>query len=151
MNTPGDQDPVVILARTMYGEARGEYARLDGGLAALLAVGNVVTNRVKACSWFGRDVASVCLKPAQFSFWMPSDPNHEATRKAGPQDKVFRLCLELARHVCQGDFLIWSKAAPITTQRVPGLAGPVGPHLWPASGTMYSTGFVEGPGTRRRV
>jgi N-acetylmuramoyl-L-alanine amidase len=104
MNTLAGQDPVVILARTMYGEARGEYARLDGGLAALLAVGNVVTNRVQACSWFGRDVVSVCLKPAQFSCWVPSDPNHAAMRKAGPRDKVFQLCMELARHVCQGDY-----------------------------------------------
>ena len=36
-----------ILARTIYGEARGEYYRLDGGLSSLIAIGNVVKNRLK--------------------------------------------------------------------------------------------------------
>ncbi len=56
------------LARTIYGEARGEYPRKDGGLASLIAVANVILNRSKNNKRrFGRTVRDVCLKPLQFS------------------------------------------------------------------------------------
>ncbi|MES2252810.1 MAG: cell wall hydrolase, partial [Pseudomonadota bacterium] len=72
IETMGDID---ILARTIYGEARGEYGRVDGGLAALIAVGNVIVNRTQQQTWFGRTVRDVCLKPYQFSCWNRNDPN----------------------------------------------------------------------------
>lgn len=57
------------LARTIYGEARGE------GIKGMQAVANVVMNRVKAASWYGASVKDVCLKPKQFSCWNEGDPN----------------------------------------------------------------------------
>lgn len=57
-----------ILALTLMGEARGEP------LAGLVAVANVVTNRVKAGRW-RPTVRGVCLQPKQFSCWNEGDPN----------------------------------------------------------------------------
>ena len=60
-----------ILARTIFGEARGE------GLEGMEAVACVIINRVKAKKWFTGyelingvkvpNVAQTCLKKAQFS------------------------------------------------------------------------------------
>lgn len=94
------QNPQHILALTLYGEARGEYTRLDGGLAALIAVGNVVVNRVRARSWFGHDIISVCLKKQQFSCWNPSDPNRPLLEAVTKENLVFQVCFDVAEHLC---------------------------------------------------
>jgi spore germination cell wall hydrolase CwlJ-like protein len=62
-----------ILARTLWGEARGE------SLAGQIAVAWTIRNRVndgKAKSWWGEGYAGVCLKPYQFSCWNKNDPNY---------------------------------------------------------------------------
>lgn len=61
-----------ILARTLWGEARGE------SLAGQIAVAWTIRNRVndgKAKSWWGEGYAGVCQKPYQFSCWNKNDPN----------------------------------------------------------------------------
>lgn len=68
--TDKDRD---ILARTLWGEARGE------GLAGQIAVGWTIRNRVndgKTNSWWGEGYAGVCLKAWQFSCWNKNDPNY---------------------------------------------------------------------------
>lgn len=62
-------DQADYLARTIYGEARGE------GIKGMQAVANVVMNRVKAGGWYGASVKDVVLKPKQFSCWNENDPN----------------------------------------------------------------------------
>lgn len=53
-----------ILARTIYGEARGEKT------AGKKAVACVIMNRYKAKKWFsGKTIAETCQKPWQFSCW----------------------------------------------------------------------------------
>ena len=62
-----------ILARTLWGEARGE------GLAGQIAVAWTIRNRVndgKAKSWWGEGYVGVCQKPYQFSCWNRNDPNY---------------------------------------------------------------------------
>jgi spore germination cell wall hydrolase CwlJ-like protein len=62
-----------ILARTLWGEARGE------GVAGLIAVAWTIRNRVndgKAKSWWGEGYTGVCQKPYQFSCWNKHDPNY---------------------------------------------------------------------------
>ncbi|MDR3285360.1 MAG: cell wall hydrolase [Holosporales bacterium] len=86
-----------ILARTIYGEARGEFAK--SGLAALIAVGNVVMNRVEKQIWFGHTVPEVCQKPQQFSCWNQEDPNYGAVQKASFNDPLFSLCCEVAPRI----------------------------------------------------
>ena len=76
--TEKDRD---ILARTLWGEARGE------SLAGQIAVAWTIRNRVndgKATSWWGEGYAGVCLKPWQFSCWNKSDPNYGYLSGAKP-------------------------------------------------------------------
>lgn len=59
-----------ILAKTIFGEARGE------GEQGQIAVACCIFNRHKAHKWFsGRTIAETCLKPWQFSCWNKNDPN----------------------------------------------------------------------------
>ncbi|MCA4960986.1 cell wall hydrolase [Pseudomonas sp. Y24-6] len=78
--TPTDRDRD-ILARTLWGEARGE------SLAGQIAVAWTIRNRVfdgKAKSWWGEGYAGVCLKPWQFSCWNKNDPNYAYLSGAKP-------------------------------------------------------------------
>lgn len=65
------------LARTLWGEARGEP---DKGL---IAVAWTIRNRVEMDlrndgkpDWWGEGYEMVCLKPKQFSCWNKGDPNY---------------------------------------------------------------------------
>lgn len=69
-------DQIDYLARTIWGEARGEGAR------GMQAVGNVILNRVKLGGWYGASIKDVVLKPYQFSAWNTEDPNREKMLKA---------------------------------------------------------------------
>lgn len=52
-----------LLARTVYGEARGETS------TGQQAVMSTILNRVKKGGWYGATVEDVVLKPYQFSCW----------------------------------------------------------------------------------
>ena len=68
--TENDRD---ILARTLWGEARGE------SLAGQIAVAWTIRNRVndgKPKSWWGEGYAGVCLAKWQFSCWNKNDRNY---------------------------------------------------------------------------
>ncbi|MCH7486229.1 MAG: cell wall hydrolase [Proteobacteria bacterium] len=94
---PGTEDRD-ILARTIFGEARGE---LYGGK---VAVAQVIMNRVRAKTWFGNGVVSVCLSPGQFSCWNAGDPNREKIEAATEDDDAFRECLDVAERVLGAEF-----------------------------------------------
>lgn len=102
--TLGDQDHITCMARTIYGEARGEYKKLSGGLAPLMAVGNVIMNRFQAQPRYGDDVTEVCLKPYQFSCWNGNDPNREIILKVDENDKVFKICIEISTHLFKNEW-----------------------------------------------
>lgn len=92
-----------ILARTLYGEARGEYDQ--GGLAALIAVANVIMNRFKKGGKYGQTVTEVCLKPRQFSCWNLNDPNRSLIQQKDlEKDSLFKICQKVAQKVAKG---IW--------------------------------------------
>ncbi|RZI46567.1 cell wall hydrolase [Candidatus Finniella inopinata] len=101
METDQDLD---ILARTIYGEARGEYNRKDGGLASLIAIANVVMNRVRQQTWFGKTIGEVCQKPWQFSCWNAGDPNCLIIRQRYIHDPLFLTCLNVAEGVACRDW-----------------------------------------------
>ena len=68
--TEKDRD---VLARTIWGEARGESS------AGKVAVAWTIRNRVfdgKEKSWWGEGYAGVCQAPWQFSCWNKTDPNY---------------------------------------------------------------------------
>ncbi|WP_377296039.1 cell wall hydrolase [Rhizobium sp. SGZ-381] len=97
---PGGHDTRnrIILARTLYGEAR------DQGKAGLEAVANVVMNRAKAKSWFGKTVEHVCLKNKQFSCWNAGDINRAKIVNLQPNsgDAIFDQCFAIAGDAIAG-------------------------------------------------
>lgn len=95
-------DDILTLARTIYGEARGDYNHPSGGLSSFISVANVIINRLKNPSRFGKSIQEICLKPYQFSCWNTNDPNKPliASKHKG-SDKVFDLCYEAAEKVAR--------------------------------------------------
>jgi len=92
---------VDVLARTIYGEARGEPVRGQE------AVASVVLNRVKRANkpggyWWGSSVSEVCRKEWQFSTWNPSDPNRDKILAVDRRDPSFRQALRIARRAIAG-------------------------------------------------
>lgn len=90
-----------IFARTLYGEARGEYK--SAGPAALIAVANVIMNRLKRKGKYGKTLTEVCLKPRQFSCWNQNDPNRLLIQQEGLEtDPLFQLCCTVVRKIVKG-------------------------------------------------
>lgn len=95
------EDAVDVLARTLWGEARGE------GMAGMEAVAAVIMNRVaqarrRGRMWWGNSVAEVCRKPWQFSCWNVGDPNRAKLLAVDSTDPVFALALRIARRAAAG-------------------------------------------------
>ncbi|MGH0002624.1 cell wall hydrolase [Pseudovibrio ascidiaceicola] len=87
---------VLVLARTLYGEARGESWQ------GKQAVANVVMNRVKSRR-FPNTIERVCLQPWQFSCWNENDPNSKVIANLQPgHNSRFDQCIEIARSAEQG-------------------------------------------------
>ena len=95
--TNNDRD---VLARTIYGEARGE------GMAGMIAVAWTIRNRVndgKDKSWWGEGFAGVCQAPYQFSCWNKNDPNYPYLSGAKPIPKAeLAKCQAAAKAVIDG-------------------------------------------------
>lgn len=81
---------VDVLARTMWGEARGE---MEAGMAA---VAHVVLNRRDARRWWGATVEAVCHKPFQFSCWNEGDANRGRLLAVSRADASFAAALRIA-------------------------------------------------------
>lgn len=95
-------DEIYILARTIYGEARGEPWE------GKLAIAWVVVNRLNADSarldrLYGNSIREICCKPAQFSCWNRLDRNYQVIQAAQLEtDAAFRACLGAACAVLGG-------------------------------------------------
>ncbi len=90
-----------ILARTIYGEARGETLRGKEAVAAVV-LNRVARTEERGRYWWGGDIAEVCTKPWQFSCWNPGDPNREKILAAQPGTKAFNCCRRIARRAVAG-------------------------------------------------
>lgn len=96
--TNNDMD---IFARTLYGEARGEYKH--HGPAALIAVANVIMNRFKQGGKYGKTLMDVCFKPRQFSCWNKNDPNRLLIQEIDLEvDPIFNFCYVVVQKVVKG-------------------------------------------------
>lgn len=88
------------LARTLYGEARGE------GDIGMQAVANVVCNRVALAHkhpHFGDgSIASACTAKYQFSCWNENDPNSEKLKTVTDEDPSFAAALDIAADAVDG-------------------------------------------------
>lgn len=83
----------VLLARLLYGEARGAPREVK------YAIANVVLNRAERPCWWGRNVREVILAPRQFSCFNIDDVNRhkllDPTRYEQPE--VWQECYNVAR------------------------------------------------------
>lgn len=90
-----------VLARTIWGEARGE------SLSGKEAVANVVMNRLKHANrrgkfWWGNSLEEICKKPYQFSCWNENDPNYLKIIAVKEEDSQFVICQRIARRALNG-------------------------------------------------
>lgn len=88
------QHEIDTLARTVWGEARGETAQ------GKLAVAYVIMNRVNMDlhgdgrpDWWGEGIVGVCCRDRQFSCWNHNDPNRVKLMEATLADPVFAQCM----------------------------------------------------------
>ncbi|MCB1502348.1 MAG: cell wall hydrolase [Bauldia sp.] len=87
---------ILTLARTLYGEARGEPRE------GIEAVANVILNRVLS-NRYPNTIAKVCLQRLQFSCWNDNDPNKKIISKLMPGDNpVFDMVLAIATRAVLG-------------------------------------------------
>lgn len=94
-------DPVEVLARTLFGEARGEPVRGKEAVAAVI-VNRVARARARGGYWWGDSIIGVCLRPWQFSCWNANDPNRARIVAVTPENKTFAACLRIARRALAG-------------------------------------------------
>ena len=81
-------EDIMIGARTIYGEARGE--KYDG----MKAIGHVLINRVaRKIGDPDHTIASAALRHRQYSAWNEGDANRIAMQEANVSDPTFRKCL----------------------------------------------------------
>ena len=86
-----------ILARTIWGEARGE------GREGMEAVASVIMNRYRSEAWYSaKTIAGVAMKAYQFSAWNQDDPNYDQMINVTDKDPDFALALEIAREAISG-------------------------------------------------
>lgn len=88
-------EQVDYMARTIWGEARGEGAR------GMQAVANVIMNRVNKGGWYGATIKDVVLKKWQFSTWNEGDPNREKILNATPAQLA--QALDISKKVIKGE------------------------------------------------
>jgi len=87
-----------IVARTIYGEARGE------GAAGMQAVANVIMNRANSSvSWWGRSPVEVATRDRQFSTWNEGDPNREIILAVKRGDPIFDKAWKIAVKAVTGN------------------------------------------------
>ena len=85
-----------ILARTIYGEARGETRE------GKIAVAQGILNRATQGGWWGDTIERVCKHPFQFSAWNEDDPNREKMEQLSGDNQVFQTCLSVTAGVLGG-------------------------------------------------
>ena len=96
----------LILARTIYGEARGE------GRKGMTAVANVIINRAAIGGWWGDSIINVAQAPWQFSAWNANDPNRAIIENLMPGDnEIFDLAYLIAGDAMAGDTVDETKGA----------------------------------------
>lgn len=104
-----------ILARTLYGEARGE------GTEGMEAVANVIMNRYRKPKWYtgyivqnGKkvpDIAETCRKKSQFSCWNEKDVNRQKILSVAENCQIFQECLQVASRALSGELIDFTNGA----------------------------------------
>lgn len=100
---PDRSRDIDVLARTIWGEARGEGAK------GMQAVANVIMNRFRLATGslsyarqFGATVADICTKKYQFSVWLRDDPNYLLIQRVTTADALFAKAMSIASSAVGG-------------------------------------------------
>ena len=88
---------VELMARTVWGEARGE------GVEGMIAVANVIMNRMSDSNRWGNTISAVIRQPFQFSVWNKNDPNRLRAGYITERDPHFRTALDISRKVVNNE------------------------------------------------
>ena len=87
-----------IMARTIWGEARGESR--EGRIAVAYTMRNRAA-KSPSYNW-PNTVSGVCLQPKQYSCWNKTDGNRAKMLALTTSDAMFRECLQIAEGVVSG-------------------------------------------------
>lgn len=91
-----------ILARTIFGEARGEPYE------GMVAVGRTIANRWKSDKWYGAEfIAEVCQMPWQYSCWNRGDPTRQRMIDATYEEAKLRECMKAGLDAIDGKGPDW--------------------------------------------
>ncbi len=82
-----EQEDIDLIARTVYGEARGERS-----LQALQAIAHVILNRTRDKNNWPSSIKEVILQKEQFSCWNEKDPNFYKIQSVSFNNKDFLRC-----------------------------------------------------------
>ena len=94
---PATAEDCATLAKTVWGEARGE------DWPGQIQIAHVVINRLKSGKWFGGgSITEVCRKPFQFSCWNEGDPNRAKMEHLTLDDPFYQRAMCAALTVIQG-------------------------------------------------
>ncbi len=96
-----NEQEVDILARTIFGEARGEPLAGQEAIASVV-LNRVMFSKVKKGYWWGNTVIEVCQKPWQFSCWNKSDTNYQLLSQDISSNKYFQICRRIALRALAG-------------------------------------------------
>ncbi len=88
---------IEVVAKTIYGEARGEYYLENGGLSSFIAIANVIYNRFNQSG--EKLIENVCVKPKQFSCWNSNDLNLKVIQNVNILDPLYKICQKTAVNV----------------------------------------------------
>ena len=86
-------DNLLYLAKTIYGEARGE------SVETMFAVGWVIRNRLQV-KRYGSTYKDVVLQPKQFSCWNKNDSNYKVI-EGNIKGRLWEVCIGVAIIVMQ--------------------------------------------------
>lgn len=87
------QKDIDLIARTIYGEARGEKS-----FNSLKAIGHVILNRTRDHKKWPSTIEDVILQKGQFSCWNQTDPNFYKIQSVSFNNKLFLKCFKAALH-----------------------------------------------------
>ena len=102
MTDADNAEDIDVVARTLYGEARGEGKQ---GMIAVACV--IVTRAMIAADYYDThgaahplfgdgSLASACKAPLQFSCWNQNDPNLRTIEQVTPADPIFLMAEDIA-------------------------------------------------------
>ncbi|BDB95921.1 cell wall hydrolase [Candidatus Hydrogenosomobacter endosymbioticus] len=91
----------ILIADTIYGEARGEI--VEFGSDAAIAIANVIMNRYAKSPKYGETIKEICLRPFQFSCWLPNNPNLAVMKSCERFNTYeYQICLSVADEAEKG-------------------------------------------------